>query len=1290
MKKIYLIGLSILMLSSSAMAQGSAQSCGQTSMYLVWTGEENDDFFNEANWREVNQKPSAPIPPGKTVGEESGSAKPFCLPGANKSPYQICQGELDLSKDKNPKAGTLEPGKPISFNLWIEDANLQIPQSISFICPEIGMTILNSQIELNAPTGQGIITLDQESTLTVQKNGGLGIQTILNFLDLTSWIILEGVEPNQFLADLTDKIWVQHAPGTIQSDYRINQYYQEGTLIRPFSDNYAALTIYAGVNQNGNSTAIHEDEIYSGSGIPDGMNDQTASFILKRGYMATFAVAANGTSKSKVYIASTSDLVINELPAALQNNVSFIRVVPWNWVVKKGTGGFRPEVNAGWFYQWNNTNNSRPNYEYVPMAWGAGGASPAALNSVINKDNVNHLLGFNESDNCNDQSGQFNNLCKPEVAVGYYENLMKTGMRLGTPAPRENGPTTWLLEFAQLAKSRDVRFDFVAVHWYDWGSNPANTPNADPQAIFNRFKNYLENVHRIYGLPIWITEFNANPNRTNSIQAEFLKLALPYLESLDYVERYAYFEPMASNSSNPVEPANLTDGNGNLTNIGEIYRNHPSTPSIPEATFESDGNLMGINDPFTPSTPEILSFEAECSLYLGNKWEVKEDENASNGKFIQGNNSLEGDSPLANQFHYELDLTEAQTFKIWIKAATNGGTGIRVKINEGEFETIGGLNSSEFAWIQLPRFYSFNKGKHRISFQFTNQALKLDQIAFISNSDEVDLEPNPENSCMVSPNPWGLTLTNVIYYLEAESGIFGSSWKVENNADAIGGEYLETNATRSFINSPPNTDGQVVYNFELEEQDQYRIWAKIQSLDEEENSLWIKVDDDQFRKWDNLQNDAFEWYWKPFHFSEGGEDKNLPFFLTEGTHTITIAYATQTFKIDRLAIASEGKNPAEEDPDVIRVFGAMDYEAENAELVGNAIIVNCAQSSNGQQVNFRTGFDSGIKFNQVIAPVNGEYLLTVHYMSAVDRRFRIFVNGEALGYQPVSRSGEWCFNNGSPSTYEVNVNLRKGVNTVEIYRTETDAPFIDKISFSKNPILLEAEEATLLGSPALVNCASASNGVLVNMGFQSSKAIIFEDIQIGPAGTYLLDITYLTAVNRSARVIINGETKFISFASTGAWCGGGGSTSTKTIEVELKDGSNQIELRPQTGEAPMFDKIKISEKPAETESLAARLLNSESNLDAAVTSQILSPSDFLVYPNPVKSQETVNINLPSMQEEGSFNISISDMYGRIWISENRIEANGQGIQLQGNLKPGLYLISIQYGSQIIQHRLLVE
>lgn len=174
------------------------------------------------------------------------------------------------------------------------------------------------------------------------------------------------------------------------------------------------------------------------------------------------------------------------------------------------------------------------------MAWGAGGASPANVNSVANRGQVTHFLGFNESDNCNGESGQFNNLCQPEVAVAYFEGLMASGLRIGSPAPREKGPTGWLREFYKIAKALDVRFDYVTVHWYDWGSNPANSPNADPQLIFNRFRAYLENVYRIYQMPNLLTEFNANPNRGNEIQEAFLKLALPYLESLDYVERYAY------------------------------------------------------------------------------------------------------------------------------------------------------------------------------------------------------------------------------------------------------------------------------------------------------------------------------------------------------------------------------------------------------------------------------------------------------------------------------------------------------------------------------------------------------------------------------------------------------------------------------------------------------------------------------------------------------------------------------------------------------------------------------
>ena len=51
--------------------------------------------------------------------------------------------------------------------------------------------------------------------------------------------------------------------------------------------------------------------------------------------MATLAVNENGTGYSKVFIASEEDLEVHSLPTKLNNAVSFIRVIPWNWVSKK-------------------------------------------------------------------------------------------------------------------------------------------------------------------------------------------------------------------------------------------------------------------------------------------------------------------------------------------------------------------------------------------------------------------------------------------------------------------------------------------------------------------------------------------------------------------------------------------------------------------------------------------------------------------------------------------------------------------------------------------------------------------------------------------------------------------------------------------------------------------------------------------------------------------------------------------------------------------------------------------
>tara|TARA_X000000950_G_C13845802_1_gene632263 strand:- start:676 stop:1716 length:1041 start_codon:yes stop_codon:yes gene_type:complete len=249
-------------------------------------------------------------------------------------------------------------------------------------------------------------------------------------------------------------------------------------------------------------------------------------------------------------------------------------------------------MNNSWFYKWNNTGVSDVEREYVPMSWGKGGADDESdIQNYRSKYKTTHILGFNEPDDCNGQSGQYSNMCDPEFAIGFYENLMKTGLRMVSPAGRQEAALNWINTFNQFAIQNDIRIDVIAVHWYDWYSNPQNSPNADPSEIFERFKNYLSNVYEFYGLPIWITEFNANKYRTTEVNEAFIKLAIPFLENTGYIERYAWFEPVSIDDSTAMGNGEFYDNDGNLSSIGLFYESYESSPSIPEYNYSGPNNL---------------------------------------------------------------------------------------------------------------------------------------------------------------------------------------------------------------------------------------------------------------------------------------------------------------------------------------------------------------------------------------------------------------------------------------------------------------------------------------------------------------------------------------------------------------------------------------------------------------------------------------------------------------------------------------------------------------------------
>jgi hypothetical protein len=218
------------------------------------------------------------------------------------------------------------------------------------------------------------------------------------------------------------------------------------------------------------------------------------------------------------------------------------------------------EADVSWYYTWSPAPGQvagPAQAEFVPMIWGPddlGQAGAAAGNT---------LLGFNEPD----VTEQAN--LSADQALDLWPQLTATGRRLGSPAVSAGAATPggWLDRFLAGAAGRDLRVDFVAVHWY--GTNPATA--------VDDLGGYLRAVYDRYRRPIWLTEF-ALADFTHGVasawyaprsdQAAFAAAATALLDGLPYVERYAWF---ALSDRGSDFRTGLYDEQGQLTAVGDAY-----------------------------------------------------------------------------------------------------------------------------------------------------------------------------------------------------------------------------------------------------------------------------------------------------------------------------------------------------------------------------------------------------------------------------------------------------------------------------------------------------------------------------------------------------------------------------------------------------------------------------------------------------------------------------------------------------------------------------------------------
>ncbi len=223
-----------------------------------------------------------------------------------------------------------------------------------------------------------------------------------------------------------------------------------------------------------------------------------------------------------------------------------------NASAKKGWGGdpaTATKLKAHWYYNWWTNGKSSPDLEYVPMVKGKKQVNEKTLDA-IKASGAKVLLCLNEPER--DSQGD----TTVDEALNLWPKLMKTGLRLGSPAPSsDHGGMAWLDRFMQGVAKRKLRVDFIALHWYR-SSNP------------KEFEDFLKEIHHKYKRPIWVTEFNSQYSKGD--RDHFAVQAFKICDRLDFVERYSYF------SAKPGHPGSLfkEGGHSELTHLGEDYLRH--------------------------------------------------------------------------------------------------------------------------------------------------------------------------------------------------------------------------------------------------------------------------------------------------------------------------------------------------------------------------------------------------------------------------------------------------------------------------------------------------------------------------------------------------------------------------------------------------------------------------------------------------------------------------------------------------------------------------------------------
>lgn len=246
----------------------------------------------------------------------------------------------------------------------------------------------------------------------------------------------------------------------------------------------------------------------------------------------------------------------------------------------------RAGSDLSWYYNYVDTpSDSFKNddqLEFVPMLFSApndpNSTDTSFLDSIVSQIKsgvkITHVLTYNEPDGGSDTGGT--NLPVDTAASTWMRNIKPLrdnyGIKVGLPAVTgsPNG-MNWLANFNTSCLALDsagCKADFIPLHWY---------------GNFEGLASHVGDVRAHYPTigGLWVTEFNLADESLKNTE-EFYNETIPFLDRVNYVDRYSMFAAFRSDVSNVGPNAAFLTQSGKLTDIGSWYLGGTATGNKPK------------------------------------------------------------------------------------------------------------------------------------------------------------------------------------------------------------------------------------------------------------------------------------------------------------------------------------------------------------------------------------------------------------------------------------------------------------------------------------------------------------------------------------------------------------------------------------------------------------------------------------------------------------------------------------------------------------------------------------